>query len=88
MIFQSILQKDLLDKLWDGENSLEVFTLLKELMKEQITTGVLREKFLLHFIPEILALNPLMISIKKVLKTGYLHHIERLMVLGNFMMSV
>ena len=29
---------------------------------------------------------PIDITIKKVLKTGYCHHIERLMVLGNFMM--
>lgn len=29
---------------------------------------------------------PVDITIKKVLKTGYCHHIERLMVLGNFMM--
>jgi deoxyribodipyrimidine photolyase-related protein len=29
--------------------------------------------------------EPLDITIKKVLKTGYCHHIERLMVLGNFM---
>lgn len=29
---------------------------------------------------------PLDITIKKVLKTGYCHHIERLMVLGNFML--
>jgi deoxyribodipyrimidine photolyase-related protein len=31
-------------------------------------------------------IEPIDDSIKKVLKTGYLHHIERLMVLGNFMM--
>jgi deoxyribodipyrimidine photolyase-related protein len=31
-------------------------------------------------------IEPIDISIKKVLKTGYLHHIERLMVLGNFML--
>ncbi len=30
-------------------------------------------------------IDPVDDSIKKVLKTGYLHHIERLMVLGNFM---
>ena len=29
---------------------------------------------------------PIDLTIKKVLKTGYCHHIERLMVLGNFMM--
>jgi deoxyribodipyrimidine photolyase-related protein len=29
---------------------------------------------------------PIDVTIKKVLKTGYCHHIERLMVLGNFMM--
>jgi deoxyribodipyrimidine photolyase-related protein len=29
---------------------------------------------------------PIDITIKKVLKTGYCHHIERLMVLGNFML--
>ena len=31
-------------------------------------------------------IEPIDTSIKKVLKTGYLHHIERLMVLGNFML--
>ncbi len=31
-------------------------------------------------------INPIDIVIKKVLKTGYSHHIERLMVLGNFML--
>lgn len=31
-------------------------------------------------------IEPIDITIKKVLKTGYCHHIERLMVLGNFMM--
>lgn len=31
-------------------------------------------------------IDPIDITIKKVLKTGYCHHIERLMVLGNFMM--
>ncbi|MDG2475602.1 MAG: cryptochrome/photolyase family protein [Flavobacteriaceae bacterium] len=31
-------------------------------------------------------IEPIDNSIKKVLKTGYLHHIERLMVLGNFML--
>ncbi|MEL6253264.1 MAG: cryptochrome/photolyase family protein [Bacteroidota bacterium] len=30
-------------------------------------------------------IDPIDITIKKVLKTGYCHHIERLMVLGNFM---
>jgi len=30
-------------------------------------------------------IEPLDITIKKVLKTGYCHHIERLMVIGNFM---
>lgn len=30
--------------------------------------------------------EPVDVTIKKVLKTGYCHHIERLMVLGNFMM--
>ena len=29
---------------------------------------------------------PIDITIKKILKTGYCHHIERLMVLGNFML--
>ena len=31
-------------------------------------------------------IEPIDNSIKKVLKTGYLHHIERLMILGNFML--
>jgi len=31
-------------------------------------------------------IEPLDITIKKVLETGYCHHIERLMVLGNFML--
>ncbi len=31
-------------------------------------------------------IEPVDITIKKVLKTGYCHHIERLMVLGNFML--
>lgn len=31
-------------------------------------------------------IDPVDITIKKVLQTGYCHHIERLMVLGNFMM--
>jgi len=31
-------------------------------------------------------IHPIDVTIKKVLKTGYCHHIERLMVLGNFMM--
>ncbi len=31
-------------------------------------------------------INPVDITIKKLLKTGYNHHIERLMVLGNFML--
>ncbi|HMS34216.1 MAG TPA: cryptochrome/photolyase family protein [Ignavibacteria bacterium] len=31
-------------------------------------------------------IEPLDITIKKVLQTGYCHHIERLMILGNFMM--
>ena len=31
-------------------------------------------------------IEPIDISIKKVNETGYLHHIERLMVLGNFML--
>ena len=31
-------------------------------------------------------IDPIDITIKKVLETGYCHHIERLMVLGNFMM--
>ena len=31
-------------------------------------------------------IDPLDITIKKVLQTGYCHHIERLMVLGNFML--
>lgn len=31
-------------------------------------------------------IEPIDITIKKVLKTGYCHHIERLMVLGNFML--
>ena len=31
-------------------------------------------------------IEPVDTSIKKVLKTGYLHHIERLMILGNFML--
>ena len=31
-------------------------------------------------------IEPVDSSIKKVLKTGYLHHIERLMILGNFML--
>ena len=31
-------------------------------------------------------IEPLDLTIKKVLKTGYCHHIERLMILGNFML--
>ncbi|MGQ9845854.1 MAG: cryptochrome/photolyase family protein [Caldisericia bacterium] len=31
-------------------------------------------------------IDPVDITIKKVLKTGYCHHIERLMILGNFML--
>lgn len=31
-------------------------------------------------------IDPVDITIKKVLQTGYIHHIERLMVLGNFML--
>lgn len=31
-------------------------------------------------------IDPIDITIKKILQTGYCHHIERLMVLGNFMM--
>ena len=31
-------------------------------------------------------IDPIDITIKKILKTGYCHHIERLMVLGNFML--
>lgn len=31
-------------------------------------------------------IEPIDITIKKVLETGYCHHIERLMVLGNFML--
>tara|TARA_B100001057_G_scaffold402834_1_gene414905 strand:- start:4241 stop:5578 length:1338 start_codon:yes stop_codon:yes gene_type:complete len=31
-------------------------------------------------------IEPIDVSIKKVLRTGYLHHIERLMILGNFML--
>lgn len=31
-------------------------------------------------------IEPIDITIKKVLKTGYCHHIERLMILGNFML--
>jgi len=31
-------------------------------------------------------IDPVDITIKKVLKTGYAHHIERLMILGNFML--
>ena len=31
-------------------------------------------------------IGPIDITIKKILKTGYCHHIERLMVLGNFML--
>jgi deoxyribodipyrimidine photolyase-related protein len=31
-------------------------------------------------------IEPIDITIKKILKTGYCHHIERLMVLGNFML--
>jgi deoxyribodipyrimidine photolyase-related protein len=31
-------------------------------------------------------INPIDITIKKILATGYAHHIERLMVLGNFML--
>jgi len=33
-----------------------------------------------------MGIEPLDITIKKVLQTGYCHHIERLMVLGNFML--
>jgi deoxyribodipyrimidine photolyase-related protein len=32
------------------------------------------------------AIDPIDITIKKVLQTGYCHHIERLMVIGNFML--
>jgi len=32
------------------------------------------------------AIEPIDTTIKKILKTGYAHHIERLMVLGNFML--
>ena len=31
-------------------------------------------------------IEPIDLTIKKVLETGYCHHIERLMVLGNFML--
>ncbi len=31
-------------------------------------------------------IEPVDVTIKKLLKTGYLHHIERLMILGNFML--
>ena len=34
----------------------------------------------------VTGIEPLDITIKKVLQTGYCHHIERLMVLGNFML--
>ena len=47
---------------------------------------ILIEKFLAHFMMELLGIDPVDNSIKKVIKCSYNHHIERLMILGNFML--
>ena len=49
-------------------------------------SGVLLKKIPPSFYDGTTGITPLDDTIKKVLKTGYCHHIERLMVLGNFMM--
>ena len=48
MIFQLILQNDLLDSLLDGESLLEVYTKLRVVLKEQIIFGASKVKFLNH----------------------------------------
>jgi len=45
-----------------------------------------RKKIPSSFYDGTTGILPVDLTIKKVLKTGYCHHIERLMVLGNFMM--
>jgi len=43
-------------------------------------------KLPVHFYQATTGIEPLDVTIRKVLDTGYSHHIERLMILGNFML--
>lgn len=56
--------------------------------KEQRTKNYwnLRRKIPASFWEGTTGIEPVDITIKKVIRTGYCHHIERLMVLGNFML--
>lgn len=46
----------------------------------------LKRQILLSFYEGSTGIEPVDQAIKRVLQTGYCHHIERLMILGNFML--
>ena len=77
--------KALFVKLLDGESLFEECILLKVHLVELKTFGDIKERFQI-FYDGTTGIPPIDDSIHKTLKYGYCHHIERLMVLGNFML--
>ena len=86
MIFPSIPQKDLYDKSWVGGSLCEVCTISQGSDERTRNYWGFTKKIPPSFYDGTTGIDPIDHTIKKVLKTGYCHHIERLMVLGNFMM--
>ena len=70
----------------DGGNLFAECILQRVLLVEKKTFGLLKEKIPLSFYTGQTGIDPVDDSIKKIIKYGYSHHIERLMILGNFML--
>jgi deoxyribodipyrimidine photolyase-related protein len=85
-IFLSTLQKDLSDKSSDGENLYRAVYQLKGTEERTRNYWGFTRKIPESFWQGTTGIEPLDLTIKKVLDTGYCHHIERLMVVGNFML--